>query len=248
MELERIIAQVTERVLREIQATEEAKATFDPFEVPGRLEHSMLNPDVSQQRILEACAEAREYRFAAICVTPYFVPVAVQFLHDSGVKVCSVAGFPHAAASTAAKLAEIRTCAENGADEIDVALQMTAIKSGNLDDARRDLDEMVTAAKGRVKLKAIYEQGLYTDEEKEKVLLLIRSSGVSFVKISNALSGQKAAVADVKFVRSIVGRGVGIKIDGGVKTLETAQALFAAGADRIGLSASVAIAQEALKK
>lgn len=107
---------------------------------------------------------------------------------------------------------------------------------------------MVEAAKGRVQLKAIYEQGLYTPSEKEKALLIIRSSGVEFCKISNALTGKKAECEDVKYVRSILGRGIGIKIDGGVKTLEMAMKLFTAGADRIGLSASVAVAEEAMKR
>jgi len=176
------------------------------------------------------------------------VAAAANYLRDSGIKVCAPVGFPHGAASTAAKLAEIRECVKNGADELDVSLNILAVKSGRMDDARRDLDEMVSAAKGRAKLKAIYEQGLYTPEEKEKVLLLIKSSGADFVKISNFLSGKKAAAEDVQYVRSVLGRNMGIKIDGGVKTLETALSLLAAGADRIGLTASVAIAEEALLK
>lgn len=103
-----------------------------------------------------------------LCATPYLVPAVAENLRNSGVKLCTVAGFPHGAASTAAKVAEIRENAENGADEIDVAINLVAIKSGRMDDARRDLDAMVDAAKGRIALKAIYEQGLYTPEEKEK--------------------------------------------------------------------------------
>jgi deoxyribose-phosphate aldolase len=129
---------------------------------------------------------------------------------------------------------------------MDVALNILAIKSGEIDAARRELQEALQIARGRCLIKAIYEQALYTDEEKRAVLSLIRECSCDFVKISNALSGKKAEEADVRFVREIVGGKVGIKIDGGVKTLEKALSLFQAGADRIGLTATVAVAKEAL--
>jgi deoxyribose-phosphate aldolase len=129
---------------------------------------------------------------------------------------------------------------------MDVAVNILAIKSGEVDAARRELQEMLQIARGKCLIKAIYEQSLYSDEEKKIVLSLIRECSCDFVKISNALSGKKAEEADVQFVRSIVGTKVGIKIDGGVKTLERAVQLFQAGADRIGLSATIAVAKEAL--
>lgn len=250
MDIDKIIAEVTQKVLAEVesQKIEEPRFCIRPDEVAGKLEHSLLNPDTALERIIKGCEEAKKYRFANIVVSPYFVPFASRQLKDSGVLVCSAVGFPHGCESTAAKVAEIRECAANGADELDVSLSINAIKSGRIDDARRDLDAMVDAAKGRVQLKAIYEQGVLTPSERERALLIIRSSGVQFCKISNALTGKKAVVEDVKYVRSILGRGIGIKIDGGVKTLETAMTLFDAGADRIGLSASVSVAQEALNK
>ena len=250
MDIDKIIAEVTQKVLAEVdsRAAEEARFSIRPDEVAGRLEHSLLNPDTALERIVKGCEKAKKYRFANVVVSPYYVPFAARQLKDSGVLVCSAVGFPHGCASTAAKVAEIRECASNGADELDVSLNINAIKSGRIDDARRDLDAMVDAAKGRVQLKAIYEQGVLTPSERERALLIIRSSGVQFCKISNALTGKKAEVDDVKYVRSILGRGIGIKIDGGVKTLETAMTLFDAGADRIGLSASVAVAEEAKNK
>ena len=250
MDINKIIAEVTEKVLAEVEGQKAAEAQYSlrPDEVAGKLEHSLLNPDTPLDRIVKGCEEAKKYRFANVVVNPYYVPFAARELKDSGIAVCSAVGFPHACASTAAKVAEIKECASNGASELDVSLNITAIKSGRIDDARRDLDAMVEAAKGRVQLKAIYEQGLYTPSEKEKALLIIRSSGVEFCKISNALTGFKAECEDVKYVRSILGRGIGIKIDGGVKTLEMAMKLFTAGADRIGLSASVAVAEEAMKR
>jgi deoxyribose-phosphate aldolase len=129
---------------------------------------------------------------------------------------------------------------------MDVAVNVLAVKSGEIDVARRELQEMLQIARGKCTVKAIYEQSLYTEEEKKIVLSLIRECSCGFVKISNALSGKRAEEADLQFVRGIVGDKVGIKIDGGVKTLERALQLFEAGADRIGLSATIAVAKEAL--
>lgn len=248
-DIEKIISQVTEAVLKQM-AAENTKYTMpmSAAEVASRFEHSMLNPDFTWDKMLAACEEAKKYRYGVLCATPYLVPRVKQELGNSGVKICTVAGFPHGAASTVSKVAEIKEAAENGADEIDVAINMVAIKSGLIDEARRDLDALVNAAHGRIMMKAIFEHGLYTPEEKEIALSLIKRSGVRFVKISNALSGKKACVEDVKFVRERVGLGVKIKIDGGVKTLDTALALFNAGADRIGLTATKAICEEAAKR
>ena len=250
MDIDKIIARVTEQVLSELEAEGQIKNKYStPLEdIPSKFEHSLLNPDTTLDKIIKGCAEARQYRLANVCVNPYLVPFAAQQLSGSGVGICSVVGFPHGAASSAAKITEIRECISAGATELDISLNIVAIKSGRMDDARKDLDLMVSANNGRIKLKAIYEQGVFTDSEKEKALLLIRSSGVDFVKISNALTGKKAAEEDCRFVRGIVGRGLGIKIDGGVKTLEKALSLFEAGATRIGLTSALAICDEAKKE
>ena len=150
----------------------------------------------------------------------------------------------HGAASTAAKICEIKECVANGATELDVALNIVAIKSGEFDEARRDLKAMVEAAGFGVKVKAIFEQSLLTDEEKKKTLQVIQDVGPAYVKISNALSGKAACVEDVAFVRGIVGNAVRIKIDGGIKTASKAREILSSGADRIGCSASVAIVSE----
>ena len=146
-----------------------------------------------------------------------------------------------------AKLAELRECMANGATEVDVALNVLAIKSGRLDVAQRELDELVRCAVGKVQLKAVFEHALYTPEEKRAVLQMLRSSGVNYVKIQNMLSGHGARVEDVRFASEILGRNVGIKIDGGIKTLAQAEELLAAGATRLGLTATAKIAEEALK-
>ena len=214
--------------------------------VPGKLEHSLLDPGISREKITAECKLAAEYGLANVVVSPYYVETASFILGRTGVAVCSVAGFPHGAASQTSKSAELRECIRKGATEMDVALNVLAIKSREIDVARRELQEMLQIARGKCLIKAIYEQSLYSDEEKNAVLSLIRDCGCDFVKISNALSGKKAEEADVQFVRNIVGSKVGIKIDGGVKTLQRALEIFGSGADRIGLTATVAVAKEAL--
>jgi len=215
--------------------------------VPGKLEHSLLDPGISREKIITECRLAGQYGLANVVVSPYYVECAAGILGRTGTAVCSVAGFPHGAASQTAKSAELRECIRRGATEMDVAINVLAVKSGETDIARRELQEMLHIARGQCLIKAIYEQSLYSDEEKKAVLSIIRDCGCDFVKISNALSGKKAEEADVQFVRGIVGSKVGIKIDGGVRTLERALQIFGAGADRIGMSATIAVAKEALE-
>jgi deoxyribose-phosphate aldolase len=214
--------------------------------VPGKLEHSLLDPAISREKIVKECELAGQYGAACVVVAPYYVECAADILGRTGVAVCSGAGFPYGAASSAAKSAEMRECIRRGATEMDVTVNILAIKSGEFDAARRELQEMLQIARGKCLIKAVYEQGAYTDEEKKLVLSLIREVSCDFVKIQNVISGKKAEETDVQFVRGIVGSKVGIKIDGGVKTLERALEIFGAGADRIGLSATVAVAKEAL--
>ncbi len=247
MDIDRIIAQVTEQVMRDMELQEQAKK-YDaiPLEsVSKRFEHSLLDPAISLEKIVKGCYEARQYQLGNICVNPYFVPFAAEQLRNTGIAVCAPVGFPQAHASTAAKIAEIKECIQNGATELDVSLNMAAIKSGRYDDARRDLDLMLAACGNRAMFKAIYEQAAYTENEKEKVLTMIKNSGADGLKISNFFTGKKAAEEDVIFVRSIVGNSLVIKIDGGVKTLEKAMSLFNSGATRIGLTAAVKICDEA---
>ena len=237
MDIEAIRKQVEQQVMQYFHL--EPTVTDAPYagmvtgvDVISHLEHSLLNPDTTLETIERECAVARKYSVAAVCVAPYYVPAI---------------GFPHGCMSQAAKLAELRECMANGATEVDVALNVLAIKSGRLDVAQRELDELVRCAVGKVQLKAVFEHALYTPEEKRAVLQMLRSSGVNYVKIQNMLSGHGARVEDVRFASEILGRNVGIKIDGGIKTLAQAEELLAAGATRLGLTATAKIAEEALK-
>lgn len=239
MDIEEIVGKVTKEVMAALgNAGQNAESGA---EVAGTIEHSVLNPDMSEQRIVEACKEARECLLANVCVSPYFVSLAADCLRGSGVKVCTVVGFPHGAASTAAKMTEAREAIKNGAEELDVAMNIVAIKSGKNDDAQKDLSEIVNIAKGRAAVKAIYEQGLYTEEEKLTALHIARACGVDYIKISNALTGKKATSEDVRFVRSIIGENIGIKIDGGIDNAGKIKELMQAGANRFGCSKSVKI-------
>ena len=248
MDLQKLIAEVTEQVCARIQSEQEAPliTTTQGYDIPSVIEHSLLNPDTTRETIIQGCKDAKEYRFANICVTPYFARMAVDLLKGSGVKVCVPIGFPHSAASLPAKIAEVREAIQNGAEELDVTLNFVAIKSGEYDAARHEFEELVKAASGKAKVKAIYEQGILSQEERIKALSIADSCGADFIKISNALTGKKALPEDVKFVRSIVGRTMKIKIDGGIKDVATVVKLLDAGANRVGCSASVAIAKEAL--
>ena len=238
MDIESIVARVTEEVYKQLIDTIPQSPAGD---LAGCIEHSLLNPDTSAETIKKGCEEAKRYGFATVCVSPYYVSMASEILRGSGVAVCAPVGFPHGAASTRAKCAEIREAIMNGATELDLSMMIVAVKSGDYGAVEKDLWEMVSTAGSRAKLKAIYEQGLLTDEEKEKSLEIAVKCGVDFIKISNALTGKKAVPEDVRYVRRIVGQGTGIKIDGGISDARTVRELMAAGAQRFGCSKSVQI-------
>lgn len=252
MDINELVKKVTAEVGEQLKGTSEdscstgACATIPPAtpapDLAIKIEHSILNPDMTREKIRKECALAKQHKFANVCVTPYFVAQAAEALKLSPVGICAPVGFPHGAASTAAKLTEIKECVANGATELDVSLNLVAIKSGEYGEAARELKQMIEAADFKAKVKAIYEQGKLTEDEKKKTLEIIRDSGCDYVKISNALTGKAACTEDVKFVRSIVGDSVKIKIDGGIKTAAKAHEILNSGADRIGCSASVAIA------
>ena len=242
MDINDVVKKVTEEVYKQLGACANAeKPAQCSNDLAGHIEHSILNPDMTRQKILAECALAKQYKFANVCVTPYFVREAAEALKTCNVGICAPVGFPQGAASTAAKLCEIKECVSNGATELDVELNIVAIKSGEFDEVKRELKAMVDAAGFGVKVKAIYEQGLLTDDEKRKTLEIIRDVAPAYVKISNALTGKAACKDDVAFVKGIVGESVKIKIDGGIKTAAFAREILASGAERVGCSASVAI-------
>ena len=243
------IQKIVQEVMQEMggKETDSVVSAYCPqeFEVPAHLEHSLLNPDITKDKILEECLVARKYCVAAVCVAPYYVDIAAEALRGSGVAVCAAIGFPHGAMSLAAKLAEAKECIRSGAAELDVAVNILAVKSGRMADARSELEQVMDVARGKAKVKAVFEHCVYTQEEKAAVLHMVKTCGAEFVKIQNVLSGKGAEAEDICFAKGILGSNVDIKIDGGVKTLEKAMELLRAGAQRIGLTATEVVARQA---
>ena len=249
MDIERLIDEVTREVQPLIAGSRGSETSVTrPWEIASRLEHSLLNPNVTREYILAECVNARGYSVASVCVAPFYVAAAYEALRGSGVKVCAAIGFPHGCMSAPAKLIEAIGCIENGAEELDVAVNISAVKSGDIADVGNDLKQITSAARGRAAVKAVFEHGVYSDAEKKNLLEMAYACRAEYVKIQNFLSGKGADVEDIRFVRKILGDNIRIKIDGGVKTADRALELFEAGADRIGLTATAAVVAEAETK
>ncbi len=206
----------------------------------GYIDHTLLKPQTTKPEIEQLCKEAREYKFASVCVNPFWVPLCVQLLKGSDVKVCTVIGFPLGATSTAAKVAETQDAIRNGAEEVDMVINVGALKAGDRDAVRRDVAEVKKAAGDRT-LKVILETGLLTDEEKMIACQICKEAGADFVKTSTGFGPGGATMADIALMRRVVGPSMGVKASGGVKDTKTAQQMIAMGATRIGASAGIAI-------
>lgn len=213
----------------------------------GWIDHTLLKPDASSAQVKNLCAEAREYSFISVCVNPVYVPLAHALLSDCKVKVCSVVGFPLGATPQVNKVQETRTAVEHGATEIDMVLNVGALKSGTPQMAYEDVRAVVDEAhKGGALVKVILETCLLTREEKILASLLCKEAGADFVKTSTGFSTGGATVADVELMRRVVGANVGVKASGGIRTLADARAMMAAGANRLGMSAGVSVIKEVL--
>ncbi|REE55402.1 deoxyribose-phosphate aldolase [Paenibacillus taihuensis] len=204
-------------------------------------DHTLLKPDASYEQIVKLCIEAREHKFATVCVNPYWVSEAASQLAGSGVGITTVISFPLGASTSAIKIAETKDAIENGATEIDMVLNVGALKSGRLDEVEKDVRGVVEACIGRAKSKVILEVGLLTDEEKVTASEICKRAGADFVKTSTGFGPGGATVHDIALMRKTVGPDMGVKASGGVRDLEAVQNLIEAGATRIGASASVTI-------
>lgn len=216
---------------------------MDTKKLAGMIDHTLLKADATPEAVRRLCAEARQWRFASVCVNGSYVELAARELAGSGVKVCTVVGFPLGAASSAAKAAEARDAVERGADEVDMVLNVGRLKAGDDAYVRDDVAAVRKAAGGRT-LKVILETCLLTDAEKERACRICREAGADFVKTSTGFSSGGATEADVALMRAAVGPDRGVKASGGIRTRSDAERMIAAGASRIGASASVAICQE----
>jgi deoxyribose-phosphate aldolase len=208
------------------------------------IDHTLLKPDAPQDKIAQLCFEARKYHFASVCVNPTHVKLCADLLAGSDVKVCTVIGFPLGATSSEVKVFETQTALKNGATEIDMVINIGALKSGDNELVAQDIRGVVDAShKAGALTKVIIETALLTDEEKVVACLLSKEAGADFVKTSTGFSGGGATVHDVELMRRTVGPTMGVKASGGIHNLEEAEAMLAAGATRIGASAGVKIMQ-----
>ena len=213
--------------------------------VASMIDHTLLKPDATRQDIQALCREAAEYSFASVCVNPTWVAECTRLLRDSPVKVCSVVGFPLGATTADTKHYETRRAIFDGAREIDMVINVGALKSGDLRLVERDIEAVTAPCRdGAVISKIIIEAALLTDDEKVAACTVAKAAGADFVKTSTGFGPGGATVADVALMRRVVGEEMGVKAAGGVRDLEGLKAMVAAGATRIGASAGVRIVQE----
>lgn len=210
------------------------------------IDHTLLKPDATQDQIAQLCYEAKKHGFASVCVNPAYVKLCVQLLKSSGVPVCTVVGFPLGATPTEVKVFEAQQAIREGAVEVDMVINVGAVKSRDYELVERDIASVARACRaGAAILKVIIEAALLTDEEKVVACQLAKVAGADFVKTSTGFGPGGATPEDVALMRRVVGPAMGIKAAGGIRTLEAAQKMIAAGATRIGASASIKIMQEA---
>ena len=204
------------------------------------IDHTLLKAESNEADVRKLCAEAAQYKFASVCVNPTWVKLSATLLKGTGVMVCTVIGFPLGATDAQTKADETRHAVANGADEIDMVLNVGAMKSKDFDTVARDIGAVVKAAPGKT-VKVILETTYLDDEEKTVGCLLAVEAGAHFVKTSTGFGPGGATVADIALMRRLVGPHIGVKASGGIRDTKTALAMVAAGANRIGASASVGI-------
>lgn len=207
------------------------------------IDHTLLKPEATKEMIENLCREAKEFDFKSVCVNPYWVSTAYEELRDSDVLVCTVVGFPLGATTKETKFFETDFAVQEGADEIDMVINVGALKSKHYDVVLEDIKSVVQAANGRT-VKVIIETCLLTDEEKVKACELSKEAGANFVKTSTGFSTAGANVEDVELMRSIVGDALEVKASGGIRDLDTALKMIEAGATRLGVSDGVQIMKE----
>jgi deoxyribose-phosphate aldolase len=204
------------------------------------IDHTLLKPDTTQTMVEELCLEAKTHQFCSVCILPCFVLLAVDCLKDSDVKVCTVIGFPLGASESAIKAIETGVAIDQGADEIDMVLNIGLLKSAELDRVKADIAAVVGAARGKT-VKVILETCLLSEAEKIQACKLCVEAGADFVKTSTGFSSAGATIEDVQLMRNTVGKELGVKASGGVRDYEIACAMIEAGATRLGTSSGLSI-------
>ncbi len=243
MDINEIIRQVTEEVYSKYGGAQSASAGDDlsPAAMAKYIDHTILKPEASLDAVTRVCDEAKKFKFASVCVNPSYIGYVARQLEGSGVAPCCVIGFPLGACTPEAKGFETTDAVNNGAKEVDMVVNVGAIKSGDWKLVKRDIEAVVNAARGRALVKVIIETCLLTDEEKVKVCAVAKLVGADFVKTSTGFSTGGATAEDVKLMRETVGSELGVKASGGVKTYQDAVNMIRAGANRLGTSSGAAI-------
>jgi len=216
----------------------------DDISMAKYIDHTLLKADATSDQIAQLCYEAKKYNFASVCINPTHVALCAELLKGTAVKVCTVIGFPLGASSPEVKTYETGVALDNGATEIDMVINIGALKARDLDLVARDIRGVVLKSKERNALvKVIIEAALLSDEEKKLASMLSKEAGADFVKTSTGFASGGATVEDVALIRHVVGPELGIKAAGGIRTREDAESMIKAGATRIGASAGVKIVQ-----
>ncbi|GGH84725.1 deoxyribose-phosphate aldolase [Pullulanibacillus pueri] len=207
------------------------------------IDHTLLKADATKEQIVQVCKEASQYGFASVCINPIWVKTAAELLKESDVLVCTVIGFPLGATTSATKAFETKEAIQNGANEVDMVINIGALKARDLDRVKEDIQAVVTAASGQALVKVIIETCLLTDEDIVLASKLAVEAGADYVKTSTGFSTGGATVEAVKLMRKTVGPDIGVKASGGVRSQEDLLAMVEAGASRIGASSGVQIIQ-----
>jgi deoxyribose-phosphate aldolase len=207
------------------------------------IDHTILNADATDADVQRICLEAKEYGFKTVCIQPFWVSYAKDILHDSEVGITTVIGFPLGANTSATKAAETKDAIKNGATEIDMVINIGALKSDDFATVLSDIEAVVEAAAGEATVKVIIETALLNKEQKIRACELAKRAGADFVKTSTGFSTGGATIEDVKLMRSTVGPKMGVKASGGVRTFEDAKAMIEVGATRIGASSGIDIVE-----
>lgn len=210
-------------------------------ELAKYIDHTILKPDVTRETIKKLCEEAAKYGFPAVCVNPTHVKFAVELLKNTPVKVCTVIGFPLGANTSEVKAFEASEAVRNGAEELDMVINIGAVKDGNYELVENDIKAVMDAVTGKALVKVIIETCLLTDEEKIKVCEICKKLKVGFVKTSTGFSTGGATVEDVKLMKKTVGDEIGVKASSGIRSRETAISMIEAGATRLGTSSGLKI-------
>jgi deoxyribose-phosphate aldolase len=214
---------------------------ISPAELAGYIDHTLLKPEAVESQFVQLCNEAITYKFKSVCVNSSWVPFVAKKLRGTGIIVCSVIGFPLGGMDTRSKAFEARSAIASGATELDMVINVGALKSGNLKLVEEDIRAIKRACRSTTVLKVILETGLLTDAEKILACEIAKKADADFVKTSTGFAGSGATVEDIALMRRIVGPTMGVKASGGIKTFNQAVAMINAGANRLGCGASVAV-------